>query len=186
MRDILRAETLLSLFTSADRAQAIAGDLIEAEPDRGPILFWLGVVGIATALWWRAVMDAPLRVLMLAILGCVLLIGPTIIGVAAVAVFPASIHSPLGWIALLFIWSAGATQTGSSLVSASPARGMSACATLAGIGEPVLIALALGTPQPDLSTVPLALAYTAALLAPVLLLLGGAMEQRRILLGGAQ
>jgi hypothetical protein len=54
MREHGRAERLLSLFTSVDRAAAIAGDLTEERDHRGPILFWLDVARILSALW-----DAP-------------------------------------------------------------------------------------------------------------------------------
>ena len=45
MRDIDRAQRLLGLFTSADCAEAIAGDLIEERRSRGVLWFWRHVVG---------------------------------------------------------------------------------------------------------------------------------------------
>jgi hypothetical protein len=108
-------------------------------------------------------MDAPLRVLSLALLGCVLLVGPAVVGIAAVALFPASINSPVSWIAMSFIWSVGALRTGSSLVGMAPRRGMAACATLAVVGETLLVALVVRTPRPDLLDVQLVLSHTTGL-----------------------
>jgi hypothetical protein len=184
MRDTLLAERLLSLFTSADRAAAIAGDLTEERGHRGPILFWLDVVGTLSALWRGAVTDAPLRVLMLALSGCALLVGPALVGVAAVALFPASIGSSVSWIALSFSWCAGALWTGATLVGIAPSRGMAACATLAMVGETLLSAFLMMMPRPDLPTVHLVLVYTTTLVVPALLLVGGAIARRRMILRG--
>jgi hypothetical protein len=184
MRDTLRAERLLLLFTSADRAAAIAGDLTEERGHRGPILFWLDVVRTLSALWRGAVTDAPLRVVMLALSGCALVAGPALVGVAAVALFPGSIGSPVSWIALSFIWCAGALWTGASLVAIAPSRGMAACATLALVGETLLSAFLIRTPRPDLPTVQLALVYATTLVVPALLLVGGAIARRRMILRG--
>lgn len=185
MRDTIRAEALLSLFTSADRAAAIAGDLTEVQGNRGPISFWLNVARVLPALWRRAVTVAPLRVLFLVVLGCVLLIGPAFVGIAAVALFPA-FASPVTWIALSLIWSAGAMRTGASLVGMAPSRGMAACATLAVVGETLVIALVVSTPRPNLTNVQLILSYTTILLVPVLLLLGGGMARRRMIVRSVQ
>jgi hypothetical protein len=40
MRDIDRAQRLLGLFTSADCAEAIAGDLIEERRSHGGVMCW--------------------------------------------------------------------------------------------------------------------------------------------------
>ena len=48
-------EGLLSLFTSADRAEAIAGDLAQEREQHGWVWFWLHVARTALALWRRAV-----------------------------------------------------------------------------------------------------------------------------------
>ena len=62
MRDRV-VERLFSLFTSSDRAEAIAGDLAEERDRRGSAWFWLHAAGVMLALWRRAAADAPLRVL---------------------------------------------------------------------------------------------------------------------------
>jgi hypothetical protein len=178
MRRTMRAEALLSLFTSADHAAAIAGDLTEMH-EGDPALFWLDVLRVLPALWRRAVMKAPLRVLRLVALGAALLIGPAVAGIAAVALFPASIHTPATWIAMSAIWSVGAWRTGASLVHMAPQRGMPACATLAVVLETALIALAVRNPHPDLGNAQFALSYTTGLLAPGLLLFGAAIARRR-------
>jgi hypothetical protein len=185
MRDTMRAETLLSLFTSADRAAAIAGDLTEAQGNRGPIWFWLDVVRVLPALWRRAVMVAPLRVIMLAMLGCILLLGPALIGFAAVALFPRS-ASPVTWLAFSFIWSTGALRTGAALVGIAPSRGMAACMMLAVGGETLLIALAVQAPALHLPNVPSVLSNMIALLVPALVVLGGAMARRRMIVRNTQ
>ena len=63
-------ERLFSLFTSSDRAVAIAGDLAEEREQRGWIWFWLHVVRVTFALWRSAATEAPLRVLALVLAGC--------------------------------------------------------------------------------------------------------------------
>ncbi|MBA3297638.1 MAG: hypothetical protein H0U19_11965 [Acidobacteria bacterium] len=179
-----QAERLLSLFTSADRASAIAGDLTEERDHRGPIVFWLDVVRTMSALWTRAVTDAPLRVLMLALSGCVLLVGPAFVGIAAIALFPGAIGSPVGWSGLSLAWCAGALWTGASLVGCAPSRGLAACATLALVGETLLIAFLARAPVPELPMVPLVIAYATSLAVPPLLLVGGAIARRRLIFRG--
>ena len=112
-------ERLFSLFTSSDRAEAIAGDLAEEREQRGWIWFWLHVVGVTFALWRSAATEAPLRVLALTLAGLALLAAPAFGGVAAVCLVPQSIDSPVGWIALPFFWWSGALCTGASLVALS-------------------------------------------------------------------
>jgi hypothetical protein len=181
MRETLRAEKLLSLFTSAERAAAIAGDLTEECETHGRFAFWWDVSSTAAALWRRALIDSPVRILMLVIAGCALLVAPAFVGIAAVALFPASFGSLVHWIALSLIWSAGAACVGASLIGVSPKRGMAACMTLALVGEGLLIAAVRATPYPDLPNPRLVLAYTTALIAPSLLILGGAIARRRII-----
>jgi hypothetical protein len=62
-------EKLFSLFTSSDRAVAMAGDLAEEREQRGSLWFWLHVVRITFALWRSAATEAPLRVLALMLAG---------------------------------------------------------------------------------------------------------------------
>lgn len=180
MRDTDRAEALLSLFTSADRAAAIAGDLTEQRAHRRPIAFWLDVTRTVFALARRAVTEAPLRVLILAVSGCALLVGPVFVGMAAVLLFP-SVGSPVTWIALSFFWSAGALWTGVSLVGIAPRRGMAACASLAVAGGLLLIGLAVRAPGLNLHMFQLVVVYTTVLLMPPLLLVGGAIARRRMI-----
>ena len=176
------AQRLLSLFTSADRASAIVGDLTEEKGHRGPILFWLDVVPLVSALWRGTVTDAPLRVLMLAVSGCALLVGPVFLGIAAVALFPSSIGLPGSWIALSLFWCGGALLTGASLVCFAPSRGMASCATLAVVAETLLCVFLLRAQRPDLQTFQLTLVYATGLAVPALLLVGGAIARRGMVL----
>lgn len=178
MRRTMTAEALLSLFTSPDHAAAIAGDLTEMHEGE-PAFFWLDVLRVLPALWCRAVMRAPLRVLLLVAMGCALLIGPAVVGIAAVALFPASIHAPLTWIAMWAIWSVGAWRTGASLVRMDPHRGMPACVALAIVIEATLTALGVRDHHPNLGNAQFVLSFTTGLLAPGLLLFGGAIARRR-------
>src|SRR3712207_1646091 len=91
-------ERLFSLFTSSDRAVAIAGDLAEEREQRGWTWFWLHVVRVTLALWRNAATEAPLRVLALVLTGLALLAAPAFGGVAAVFLLPQL--TPIGWIAL--------------------------------------------------------------------------------------
>ena len=139
-------ERLLSLFTSADRAEAIAGDLAEEREQHGWSWFWLHVARTTLALWRSAVTDAPVVVLLVAVAGCALFAAPAFGGVAAVYLFPHSSGSPLGWIALSLFWWGGALWTGASLVRIAPQLGMAACATLAVAAEALLIGLGVSVP----------------------------------------
>lgn len=184
MRDTIRAETLLSLFTSADCAAAIAGDLTEDRRHRGPLLFWLDVVGTTSALWRHSVTDAPLRVMMLAALGCGLLAVPGLAGTAAVSLFPNAIGSPVSWIVLSFFWLGGALWTGASLVGIAPRRGLSACVVLAGVGGTLLTALAVRALWLDLLSVQLVVFYVTGLGTAASQLVGGAIARRRTIVRG--
>ena len=73
-------ERLFSLFTSSDRAVAMAGDLAEERERRGWIWFWLHVVRVTFALWRSAVTEAPLPVLALMLAGCALFTAPAFAG----------------------------------------------------------------------------------------------------------
>src|SRR5918996_179592 len=132
-------ERLFSLFTSSDRAVAMAGDLAEERERRGWIWFWLHVIRITFVLWRNAATEAPLRVLALVLVGVALLSAPAFGGVAAVFLVPQLMDSPVGWIALPVFWWGGALWTGASMVLLAPRRGMAACAMLAVGGEAVLI-----------------------------------------------
>lgn len=173
-------EGLLSLFTSADRAEAIAGDLAQEREQHGWIWFWLHVARTTLALWRRAVMDAPIVMLLVAVAGCALFAAPAIAGVAAVSLFPYAIGSPVGWIALSLFWWGGALWTGATLVVIAPQRGMAACATLALAGEALLIGLGVTVWRGPLET-DFVLFYTTGLLVAAPLLIGGAIARRRLI-----
>ena len=140
MRDNV-IEGLFSLFTSSDRAEAMAGDLMEEREKRGWSWFWLHVVRVALTLWRNAATEAPLSVLALAMAGCVLFTAPALGGAAATRLVPQLSGSPVSWIAVSCIWWGGAFWIGASLVSLAPRRGMAACVTLAMAGTALLMAL---------------------------------------------
>ena len=179
MRDTARVECALLMFTSPDRAAAIAGDLTEEREGRGAAWFWLNVAGTMLALWRRSVADAPLVVLMLVIAGAVLLLGPVLAGVAAVNVFPHRLNSPVNWIPVSFFWWGGALGVGVSLVTMAPRRGMAACTTLAAAGEALLIAFAVSVIAAERSSMHMIVFYTAGVMVPAPLLIGAALARRR-------
>jgi hypothetical protein len=178
-------EGLLALFTSSDRAEAIAGDLAQEREQHGWTWFWLHVARTTLALWRDAVTDAPVVVLFVAVAGCALFAAPAIGGVAAVYLFPFSLGSPVSWIAVSLFWWGGALWTGASLVFIAPHRGMAACATLAVAAEVLLIVFGLtavavtGPVETDFL-----LYYTTGVLAAPLLVAGAAIARRRLIVGG--
>jgi hypothetical protein len=177
-------ERLFSLFTSSDRAVAIAGDLAEEREQRGWIWFWLHVVRVTLTLWRSAATEAPLRLLALVLAGLALLAAPAFGGVASVFLFPQLMGSPVGWIALPLFWWGGALWTGASLVAFAPRRGMAACAVLALGGETLLIGFGGPAVWRDPSNTDSVLFCTAGLIAAMPLLTGAAVARRR-LVGGA-
>jgi hypothetical protein len=162
-------ERLFSLFTSSDCAEAIAGDLVEEREQHGWRWFWLHVARITLALWRNGVTDAPIVVLLVAVVGCALFAAPAFGGLASVYLFPHPSGSSVRWIALSLFWWGGARWTGMSLVGIAPQRGMAACATLAVAAEALLIGLGLDT---------------TALLVPAWLLAGAAIARRRTIGSG--
>ena len=173
-------ERLFSLFTSSDRAAAIAGDLAEEREQRGWIWFWLHVVSVTFALWRSVAMEAPLRVLALVLVGLAFLSAPAFGGVAAVFLFPQMVDSPVGWIALPLFWWGGALWIGASLVALAPLRGMAACATLAIAGGALFVGLGGPAVWRDPSNTDLVLFCTTGLLAAMPLLTGAAVVRRRL------
>jgi hypothetical protein len=173
-------EGLLSLFTSADRAEAIAGDLAQEREQHGWTWFWLHVARTTLALWRSAVTDAPIAVLLVAVTGCALFAAPAIGGAAAVFLFPHSTGSPVSWIALSLFWWGGALLTGASLVVIAPQRGMAACATLAVAAEALLICLGVTVWRGPLET-DFVLFYTTGLLVAAPLLIGSAIARWRMI-----
>jgi hypothetical protein len=177
MRDIDRAQRLLGLFTSADCAEAIAGDLIEERRSRGAFWFWRHVLGTVLAVSKSAVTDAPWQSLNLVAAGCALFATPAFAGVAAVSLFPQLIGTLVSWIVLSLFWWGGGLWTGASLVTIAQTRGMAACVVLALVGEALLIGFGLtGAWQHAVSARTVAF-YTIALVAPAPLLAGGAIAR---------
>jgi hypothetical protein len=174
-------ERLFSLFTSSDRAEAMAGDLAEERPRLGWIWFWMHVARTTLALWRTAVTDAPILVLLVAVTGGAMFVPPAIGGVAAVNLFPHMVGSPLSWLALSLLWCGGALWTGASLVVIAPQRGMAACATLAVAAEVMLIGWGVtgGVTRPVETD--FLLFYTTALLAAPALAAGAAVARGRLI-----
>jgi hypothetical protein len=173
-------ERLFSLFTSSDRAVAIAGDLAEEREQRGSLWCWLQIVRITFTLWRNAATEAPLRVLALVLTGLALLAVSEFGGVAAVFLVPHSMDSPAGWIALPVVWWGGALWTGASLVALAPRRGMAACALLAAAGEALLIGFAGPAVWRDPGNGDFVLFCTTGLIAAMPLLTGAAIARRRL------
>jgi hypothetical protein len=180
MRDNV-IDKLFSLFTSADRAEALAGDLTEEREHHGWAWFWLQAARVTFALWRSVAMDAPMRVLALTLAGCALFTAPAFAGTAAVSLFPQLMGSPVSWVALSFFWWGGALWTGASLVAIAPRRGMAACAALAVAGEALLIGVGVAAVWRDLLKTDFLLFYTTGLLVAAPLLIGGAIARRRLI-----
>jgi hypothetical protein len=176
-------ERLFSLFTSSDRAVAMAGDLAEEREQRGGIWFWLHVVGVTLALWRNAATEAPLRVLALVLAGIGLLMAPAFGGVAAVFLVPQLRESPMGWIGLPFFWWGGALWTGASLVALAPRNGMSASVILAVGGEALLIGFGGPAIWRDPSNTDFVLFCATGLIAAIPLVTGAAIAHRRLVDG---
>jgi hypothetical protein len=180
MRNINRAERLLSLFTSPDSAAGIVGDLSEERGQRGSAWFWRQVLGTVFSLCRGALFESPVVVLLLVALGLALSVVVSLVtSVTVVNLFDQ--HPPMsGWliilISALFTWP-GKLIAGATMVAAAPRTGMVACALLAGLQGMLALAFALfGLSQ----TSPLWwLSWITPLATPVLLLLGGAMIRRR-------
>jgi len=179
MRDIDGAQRLLGLFTSADCAEAIAGDLLEERRDRSGLWFWCHVLGTVLAVSRSALAAAPLRTLNLVAAGCALFAIPAFAGVAAVSLFPQLIGTLVSWIVLSVFWWGGGLWTGASLVTVAETRGMAACLALALVGEALVIGFGLiGTWQHAVTVRSVAF-YMIALLSPAPLLAGGAIARLR-------
>jgi len=125
-------ERLFSLFTSADRAEAIAGDLMEEREQHGSIWFWAHVARITLALWRCAAADAPLRVLTLTI-------APMVAGTVAMGLFPRLFGLPVRWMTLSFLWCGAVLSSGALLAVIARRRGVTASVTLALAGVAVVI-----------------------------------------------
>ena len=86
--------TLLTLFTSPERALSIQGDLTEKARRHGRIWFWSQVIRTTGSFWWRGITQFPF-----AILGLTLSGGATwllvIAGIIAVELIAQSLGVPL-------------------------------------------------------------------------------------------
>jgi hypothetical protein len=124
MRDIKRAEQLLSLFTSSDSAAGIVGDLSEERGQRGSAWFWRQVLGTTFSLCRGVWLASPVALLLLVLLGFALDVGLAVAQrylwdfIAAI-----SILQLITYLLLLFI--------GAVLVAVAPRLGMAACVLLA-------------------------------------------------------
>ena len=183
MSDTARAEKVLALFTSPDRAEAIAGDLAEAQGERGSIWFWRQILATTVALSADTFTRAPLASLGLAAAGCWLFASSALGGVAAISLFPGHLGSTESWIALSLFWWGGALFTGTLLVAMAPARGMAMCVALSVAIEALLMASGLVLLRPEVLSASIVLFSATAALAPAQLLAGGAIARRRALNG---
>ena len=178
-----RAQKLLALFTSAESAEGIVGDLTEHR-DGGSIWFWRQVLTTIVALWGSTFARAPVGMLGLAAAGGWLFALSALGGVASVAVFPQHIGSAVSWIKLSSIWWSGALFTGASLVGIGQARGMAACLALAVLAETLLIAFGVTVLPSEILGTRSAVFYAVAALAPVPLLTGGVIVRLRLISRG--
>ena len=178
MRDDV-VERLLSLFAPSDRAEALAGDLVEEREQRGWVWYWLHVVTLTFALWRNATMDAPLRMLALTLAAGVLFSAPAFAGAAAILLFPLAIGSLPSWLALAFFWWGGALLIGASLAVMAPRQGMATCALVAAVGAALLIGVGVIVDPQELSRPLGRMFFVIALGTTVALLAGGAIARRR-------
>jgi hypothetical protein len=125
------AEKLLSLFTTPERAVTIAGDFAEDAGRRGSLWFWRQASGTAISLALRQVASAPIRMILLFLLGnllidaAIMLFGPF---VETVTVQP----NPAIWQSAWVIWRlTAAFFTGLLLARLSAGREIAICGAVA-------------------------------------------------------
>ena len=166
--------TLLTLFTSPERAVSIQGDLTEEAGTRGRIWFWSQVIRTVGALWWNGFTQSPFAILGLTLSGGATWLLITLVLVAVQFVF-SSLGAPLpisGRSVLLL----GGLLTGIILGRAAPVRGMYASVALAFASVPALGVILFPIPYGGIGDLrPLFLA-----LAVALLLVGSALSRRRV------
>lgn len=189
MRDINRAEKLLSLFTSPDRAAAIAGDLAEERGRHGGAWFWRHVLGTAFSLGRNAMSEAPLAVLALVLPGLLLLAVLMIIGTVLTTLLVQLLNPgvPLQLIAVgllaipgqFALWSYGASLTGARLVAASPKHGMLACVLLLCTADLLMLLAGIFKPAGTSGSAWMVFTLMGAC-APAFLLRGGDNARRRL------
>ena len=150
MSDLSLSFSLLTLFTSPERAASIQGDLIEEAQSRGRRWFWSQMLRTSGALCWNGIARTPLAILGLTLSGgavWILSTGILVAGVAAIEFLLHSFGAPLtirfSWVFLL-----GALSTGIILGQVAPIRGMHASVVLAVVSVPALVLL-LFSPQPS-------------------------------------
>jgi pimeloyl-ACP methyl ester carboxylesterase len=170
-------ERLFSLFASADRAEALAGDLAEEREQRGWMWYWLHVGRVTFTLCRHGAAEAPLRVLALMLAAGALFIVPAVAGVAGVYLLPFSARW-VSWIALSFFWLGGALWTGASLVTIAPDRGMPACTIVAVVGAALLLGFGVTVDAQEFTRTD-RMFFITALGTTVALLTGGALARRR-------
>lgn len=178
MRDNV-VERLFSLFTSPDRAEAMAGDLVQERHDRGPGWFWWQTTVTIVSLWATAVGTAPFRTMLVAAFACALFVMPAFAGVAAVGLFPTLFGALAAWSLLSIFWWGGALWTGASIVGVSRARGIPACVTVVALGEMLLLTLWIAGVRLDFLSVTSAAFYVTAAAAACPLLVGAAIARDR-------
>lgn len=66
------AEWILSLTTTTERAASTAGDLAEEAGSRGTLWFWCRLFRVTACMIWQVWVDAPFRMLGLALAACLL------------------------------------------------------------------------------------------------------------------
>ena len=179
MPDTERARRLLAVFTSADSAEGIAGDLAEARESGSSFWFWRQVLTTSVTLWGRTLIGAPLVIPALAAGGCWLLASSVLGSIAAVGLFPQHIGSGGSWIVLASLWWGGAFGTGAALVGVGQARGMAACVVLAIAAEALLIPWGTKVLGADILGSQSVIFSFVTALTPVPLLTGGAFVRFR-------
>jgi hypothetical protein len=118
MRKVTAAEWLLSLFTTPDRASAVAGDLLE---QRGS--FWFNTLRTAGALLLKSAVARPFRLLLIILLGYLVHSGVT---TNAWVSHITRGHTPLWWLA----WRLAVAPATMGYVVARFARGSEVAACL--------------------------------------------------------
>lgn len=182
MPDMPMAQRLLSLFTSPECAEAIAGDFTEGRGTRGSTWFWRQTLTTALALCGHALTSAPLTSVGLLAAGSVLFGALAFTGFAptALLMFPEGSAAPVQWIWLSMAWWSAAFFTGFMLVRLSPGRGMAVSVVLALMGEAVMIALRLTVLDGDVMRTPVEVFLSIAMVTAVPLLTGSAFARRRM------
>ena len=179
MRDDL-VQRLLSLFTSADRAEAIAGDLIQERSGRGSRWFWRHALATAASLCATTVAGAPMRTMLVAAAGCALMAVPVFAGVATVSVFPTLVGALVATL-LAIVWWGGALWAGATMVVIAPACGMAASVTLAALAQAMLLAGWVAGLEIGFANVTSATFYMTAAGAAWSLLIGAAVARARVI-----